>query len=566
MPEVDGGPRQAADISVDAVSAVLLRRDSILESVGFAAERFLRSESWQGELLEVLEHLGKAADVSRSYVFRNLHDAQGELLQDMIGEWCADGIASTMADPENHDLPYLPEYPHYIDELSAGRVMVMRQSDPLPAVDLKDLVDEDILSAAFVPVLARDEWWGYLGFDDCLVERNWSKAELDALKVAAATLGAAIGREESDRARMYAERRLRLMVEQMPTVSYIDVVEEPDRFPYSTIFMSPQIKDLVGYSAEEMLADPNIWTQIVHPDDLASFTGADMEAGASGERYEAEYRLISKDGRTVWVHDEAVMSDDPGEGRQLWHGVMYDITALRESLEREQEATARLEQLGEIKNTFLNAVSHDLRTPVSAILGLALTIERDEGALKEEEKREFAGRIASNARKLNRIVTDLLDMDRLGRGVTGLERKRTEIERLVVRVLEEADVSATHPVVMNLQPTIASVDPGKVERIIENLLFNAAKHTPPGTRIHVSVRPEGDAALIVVGDEGPGVAMEMRETIFEPFIQGSDSRALGGVGVGLSVVARFAEMHGGRAWVEEREGGGASFRVLLPGV
>jgi signal transduction histidine kinase len=96
--------------------------------------------------------------------------------------------------------------------------------------------------------------------------------------------------------------------------------------------------------------------------------------------------------------------------------------------------------------------------------------------------------------------------------------------------------------------------------------MNAARHTKPDRTIWLRVRPAGDGVMIVVEDDGPGVPEELREVIFEPFRQGpaSSSSHSPGTGIGLSLVGRFAELHGGRAWVEEREGGGASFRVFLP--
>jgi signal transduction histidine kinase len=101
-----------------------------------------------------------------------------------------------------------------------------------------------------------------------------------------------------------------------------------------------------------------------------------------------------------------------------------------------------------------------------------------------------------------------------------------------------------------------------VERIVENLLTNAVKHTPGDSRIWVRVERTDDGALIAIEDDGPGIPPELRERIFEPFTQGPTA-AQGGAGVGLALVARFAELHEGRAWVQERAGGGASFRVLL---
>ena len=115
------------------------------------------------------------------------------------------------------------------------------------------------------------------------------------------------------------------------------------------------------------------------------------------------------------------------------------------------------------------------------------------------------------------------------------------------------------------QPVVAEVDGAQLERIIENLVTNAVRYTPAGTAIWVSVNVDSDGVLLTVEDAGPGIPPELRESVFEPFRQGSEVVSHSpGVGIGLSLVARFAELHDGRAWVEERPGGGASFRVYLP--
>jgi signal transduction histidine kinase len=110
------------------------------------------------------------------------------------------------------------------------------------------------------------------------------------------------------------------------------------------------------------------------------------------------------------------------------------------------------------------------------------------------------------------------------------------------------------------------VDASKLERIVENLVANALRHTPAGAKVWVRTRPHDGGGLVVVEDDGPGVLEELREAVFEPFRQGpSPSSHSPGVGIGLALVASFAELHHGRAWVEERPGGGASFHVFLPG-
>jgi signal transduction histidine kinase len=117
---------------------------------------------------------------------------------------------------------------------------------------------------------------------------------------------------------------------------------------------------------------------------------------------------------------------------------------------------------------------------------------------------------------------------------------------------------------IDTRPTVAVMDRAMVERIVENLLVNATKHTPAGATIWVRVRPADEGAELVVEDDGPGVPAELAESLFQPFERGPSANPHSpGVGLGLSLVARFAELHGGRAWVEQRPGGGASFHVLL---
>jgi K+-sensing histidine kinase KdpD len=230
-----------------------------------------------------------------------------------------------------------------------------------------------------------------------------------------------------------------------------------------------------------------------------------------------------------------------------------------------EESAARLQALDEMKNMFLDAVSHELRTPLAAVLGIALTLGREDVPLSDADTQDLLGRLAANAKKLERLLSDLLDLDRLARGIVEPKRKPTDVGALVLGVVEASDVLGQRAVRVDVVPVVLAVDAAKVERIVENLLANAARHTKEEAGVWVRVAPEDTGVMIAVEDGGVGVPDDLKEAIFEPFRQGPQrSQHSPGVGIGLSLVARFAELHGGRAWVEDRPGGGAAFRVFLP--
>jgi PAS domain S-box-containing protein len=371
-----------------------------------------------------------------------------------------------------------------------------------------------------------------------------------------------------DRANADVELRYRQLIEALPAIVYTESVTDDD---IEFVFVSPQIRTLLGIDPHEWLGEIDRWLASVHPEDRDRVRALNRVSDETGATFTAEYRMMAADGREVWVHDESALVRDE-EGRPLfWQGVMVDITErhhaeeLERALERERAETAELRALDQLKGTFLQAVSHDLRTPLAAILGLAVTLERDDMTLSDDDARDLASRIAANARKLDCMVRDLLDVERAGRGALQPTRSTADVGRLVERTVAAADGTHARRVEVSAASASAEVDVAKVERIVENLLANSIRHTPNDVTVWVTVRDEGDAVLIAVEDDGPGVPSELHAEIFEPFRQGPNAPAHApGVGIGLALVARFAELHGGRAWVQEREGGGASFRVELP--
>ncbi|MDP9295968.1 MAG: ATP-binding protein [Actinomycetota bacterium] len=225
---------------------------------------------------------------------------------------------------------------------------------------------------------------------------------------------------------------------------------------------------------------------------------------------------------------------------------------------------AELREADRLKNTLLNTLSHDVRNPLTSILGIASMLQRDDVELSEDERLELLGTIERSGRKIKQLLTDLLDLDRLENRALTLHREQTDVAELIGDLVLESEMLEERQVGVEASRLDAvDVDPTALGRILDNLLVNAARHTPARTHLWIRAEATEEGLLVAVEDEGPGVPDERKEVVFEPFRRGDDP-SVPGTGVGLSLVKRFAELHGGRAWVEDRPGGGASFRVLLP--
>jgi PAS domain S-box-containing protein len=339
---------------------------------------------------------------------------------------------------------------------------------------------------------------------------------------------------------------------------------------------NPAAERLLGQPLARIVAQPArrvppAWAGVVHQQ-LERGGEVCEEITADGRIHEVTVSSLTD--HLGWPTAQLVLARDVTQRRRVEQQLRDSLEReqassrqLRDSLEREQASSRQLRALDQMKGTFLQAVSHDLRTPLASVLGIAVTLQRHQHQLPAAEAADLLGRLGRSARKMDRLLNDLLDLDRLAQPTVTPQRERIDVGELVERVVKDAsgELLEDRPVHVEVCPLQLEVDPPKVERMVENLLANAARHTPPGTPVWVRVRPRDQGVLLVVEDAGPGVPEQLRETIFEPFRQGPRPASHApGLGVGLALVRVFAQLHGGRAWVQDRPGGGAAFQVHLP--
>ena len=287
----------------------------------------------------------------------------------------------------------------------------------------------------------------------------------------------------------------------------------------------------------------------VHPDDRALLDDTVRRAYVDHQPFALEVGIVLGDGRKRPLEARGrVVVGDQGEPVSM-AGTAQDIADRRQA-----EA---------LRADVLSTVSHELRTPLASVLNFGLILRQRRGDLGDQAVARIVDQIVEEAQRIDRILSDMLEVDRIRHGRARPMREATDVTELVEQVASLH--RAQRVITVAAEPTSANVDTAKVERIVDNLIGNAVKHTPAGTPIALRLERRGDDLLIVVDDAGPGIPDVHKASVFEIFDRGDKimSNELG-TGIGLSLVARFAALHGGRAWVEDTAAGGASVRVLLP--
>ena len=332
--------------------------------------------------------------------------------------------------------------------------------------------------------------------------------------------------------------------------------------------MSADWSEMHQLEGREFIAntsDPShTWLErYIHPEDKARVMDAVREAIRTQGVFELEHRVLRPDGALGWVFSRAIPLVDNKGNITEWFGTASDVTERR----RHQQA---LETADRQKNEFLAMLAHELRNPLAPIRNAGEILSR----LVTDDARAHAAvaTIARQVTHLTRLVDDLLDVSRITQGRIELRRRVVPVSEVVSRALETVDplLQAKHhrvSLVSGRTRLTVNGDPERLVQCVANVLSNAAKYTDAAGDIRVETREEADCAVISVSDNGVGMSSDLLPSVFDLFVQADRSldRAQGGLGIGLSIVKRLIEMHGGSvAARSEGVGKGSTFQIRVP--
>ena len=331
---------------------------------------------------------------------------------------------------------------------------------------------------------------------------------------------------------------------------------------------------LFGFPRGAFGADQRIF-HTLHPDDKARIEDAIGTAIKTGA-YDAEYRAVRPDGTIVWLTDRGRVVPDPDGQPERMVGITRDVTLEREAerqretlLGEAREARDEAERQSLIKDEFLATLSHELRTPMTAILGWLAILQ------SKQPVRDLDSALAvidRNARMQAQLIEDLLDMNRLTAGDIRLEIAPVDLAAILetaVRTLQPAADARNVEIVADIDPRVEPVrgDARRLQQVLWNLVQNAIKFTSSGGRVWTRLGQVDGQVVVTVEDNGRGIASAFLPHVFERFRRQDtfSTRDTSGLGLGLSIAKHLVELHGGTIEaISDGEGRGATFVVRLP--
>lgn len=330
-------------------------------------------------------------------------------------------------------------------------------------------------------------------------------------------------------------------------------------------FVSPSFVELLGYDLGQLLGRSPFDLELFHPEDVAGVVEVQVAALEALTPWRFVYRLRRSDGAFVWVESVGrVVGTDGDQQHVVVTREAAQLESLLQGVTHGRQLSRGLEELVARQQQFLTMVSHRARTPLTSVVGIAELLAHHGLAVGEDRLPLLLERLRVNAGKLMGLLEDVTDADRLTRADVVLDRRVVDLHELVVDVVDDVTADGGRVGVEVERGLRAIVDPLRVQRILEILLGNAFKHAGLGAAVTLDAFATDEGVEFVVADDGPGVPEGVRRLVFEPFTHGEEEVVDPGAGLGLYVVAELASLHRGRAWVEERPGGGAEFHVSLP--
>lgn len=536
----------------------LAYKSELLSAMSLCTEKFLNSKNINDVFSDVLIIIGNATKSSRAYFYENNPETN---LISQKHRWITNNTALTANNEKLQNLPH-GFFEDLLDPLLNNKIYTALtrkvKSESLKA----KLMQLDVVSIILFPIFVKNQFHGFLGFDDIHEERIWSDDEIKILHNLATNVSLTIEKIYNERSIQESEEKFRLLANNIPGTVYLSKND-----PYWTkIYLNDEIEKLTGYPKSDFLENKRYFVDLIVSEDRERTIREDSEAIMSGKPIHSTYRINRKNGDIVWVEEfgEPIYKD--GEIAFI-EGIFIDITErkLNETAIKEKEIA---EAANKAKSEFLANMSHEIRTPLNGIIGFTDLLTHTQ---LEDFQLEYMNTVNQSAKLLMEIISNILDFSKIESGKLELNIEQHNVTELAHQVIElVAYDSNAKNIKLNLHldpdvPKIIHADYIRLKQILINLLSNAVKFTEKG-KIDLSIelvekQAEEATLRFSVKDTGIGIRKVNQEKIFEAFSQEDSytTKKFGGTGLGLSISNKLLNLMNSRLQLESAFEQGSEF-------
>lgn len=419
-----------------------------------------------------------------------------------------------------------------------------------------------IKSILIFPLYIKEDFIGFIGLDDCEIEREWTEDEINILHTLSSNIAATLERIFNETTIYESEQKFKLIANNIPGTVYLSIFDETS----SKVYLSDKIEALTGYTKTEFIDHKLSFLSLIHPDERDTIVTQQKKDLKGGKLIHSTYRIKRKSGEYIWIEEfgEAVLKNNNIE---YIGGLYFDITNQKES-EDAIKAKEYAESANKAKSEFLANMSHEIRTPLNGIIGFTDLLMNTK---LEEIQKKYMSTVNQSAHLLMEVISNILDFSKIESGKLELSNEKCNIIELAHQVKELIQYEANFKqinLILNIDNQVPNYILGdyiRIKQILINLLSNALKFTEKGN-IEFSIltlKKNNTKAFLrfSVKDTGIGIKKNNQEKIFDAFSQedSSTTKKFGGTGLGLSISNQLLGLMNSRLQLESTYGKGSEF-------
>nr|WP_315176405.1 PAS domain S-box protein [uncultured Flavobacterium sp.] len=535
----------------------LQNKSDLLAEMALCTEKFLLSKSLHEMFTDTFEIMGNATQADHLFYYEK--DANTQLIRQKF-KWAKKGIPLQITKLQDFNAEHLQE----ITSKAQKKKTFKSKTSKLKNSFFKQLlIANEIKSILIVPIYYNNEFTGFIGMDDCTLERNWSKEESFILKTLASNISYALERDKNEKLIYKSEEKFKLIANNIPGTVYLSKFDEYA----SKVYLNDSVEKLTGFSKSDFLDQKVSLLSLIHPEDKNRVLEQQNNNLKDGIPYHDRFRIRKKTGDYIWIEEfsDAIRKNDNIE---YIGGILFDITN-----QKETEAILKEKELAEAankaKSDFLANMSHEIRTPLNGIIGFTDLLMKTHLNRTQEK---YMTTINQSALSLLDIINDILDFSKIEAGKLELLIEKQELSEILNQTIDlifyesnqkklDLYLKIAHEV-----PKSVWVDSVRLKQILINLLANAVKFTEKGSiTLEVGVIAINDDSKqtlrFAIIDTGIGILEKNKKKIFHAFSQedSSTSKKFGGTGLGLTISNQLLSLMDSKLQLESKINQGSTF-------